>query len=95
MSWWIRRPVLAVVALALLAGLGADFVDDWFHTDDGCVVETHCIACQRAVGSIGVIGSGVAPCLALERVGAMPAPPALALFQAPSRHQASRGPPQA
>ena len=95
MSWWIRRPVFAVVALALLAGLGAGFVDDWFHTDDGCVVETHCIACQRAVGSIGVIGSDLALALALERADGIAPAPALAVFQAPSRHQASRGPPPA
>jgi len=95
MSWWIRRPVLVVVALALLAGLGAGFVDDWFHTDDGCVVETHCIACQRAVGSIGVIGSDLTPPLALERIDGIPAPPTLAALQAPSHHQTSRGPPQA
>jgi hypothetical protein len=50
MSWWVRRPVFAVVALALLTGLGAGFVDDWFHTDDGCAVEVHCIACQRSLG---------------------------------------------
>ncbi len=95
MSWWVRRPVFAVVALALLAGLGAGFVDDWFHTDDGCVVETHCLACQRSVGSIGVIGADLTAPLALERVDAIPAPPALAARQAPRRPQASRGPPQA
>ena len=95
MSWWIRRPVFAVVALALLTGLGADFVDDWFHTDDGCAVETHCIACQRAVGSIGIIGPDLAPPLALEQIDGLPGPPSLAVLQAPSRHQASRGPPQA
>ena len=95
MSWWVRRPVFAVVALALLAGLGASFVDDWFHTDDGCFVETHCIACQRAVGSIGVVGSDLAPPLALERADGIPAPRTFAALQAPSRHEASRGPPQA
>jgi len=95
MSWWIRRPVFAVVALALLAGLGAGYVDDWFHTDDGCTVETHCIACQRAVGSIGVIAADLTAPLALERVDAIPAPTVLAARQAPSRHHASRGPPQA
>jgi hypothetical protein len=43
---WTRRSSLVFVALTLLAGLGALLaVEAYVHTDDGCVVETHCLAC--------------------------------------------------
>jgi hypothetical protein len=43
----------ASAALALVA-LAAAFAGDFVHTDDGCQVETHCLACQRVLVSVGV-----------------------------------------
>jgi hypothetical protein len=36
-------------ALLLIAAFGAAFAQDFVHTDDGCEVELHCLACQRAL----------------------------------------------
>jgi len=41
-------------ALLLLAGFAAGFAGDLVHTDDGCQVEVHCLACQRVLVSVGV-----------------------------------------
>ena len=54
MSSQRRRPARAVIALLLLAGLGAAVAGQAVHTDDGCAVETHCVACRQAVASIAV-----------------------------------------
>ena len=41
-------------ALLLIAAFGVGFAQDFVHTDDGCQVEVHCLACQRALLSVGV-----------------------------------------
>jgi hypothetical protein len=94
MAWWMRRTNLGVVALSLLAALAGGYLDDFVHTDDGCAFETHCLACQRGVQSIGVIAADLAPPPTLERVDVAVAPPAIAVFRAPIRGEAPRGPPQ-
>ena len=82
MSSWTRRPLSAFLALALLAGLGVLLVgESFFHTDDGCPVETHCLTCKWAAGSIAIVTPDLTP--------------TLASLQAPRGHAASRGPPQA
>lgn len=44
-----RRGFLKRVAALTLFVLTAAFLDGSYrHTDDGCAVETHCLACQRA-----------------------------------------------
>ena len=44
-----RHPWLWTIALLLLASLGAGAGQDAFaHTDDGCAVEVHCLACRTA-----------------------------------------------
>ena len=96
MSLRTRRSRSVLVALALLAGFGLLLVgESFFHTDDGCPVETHCLTCKWAAGSIAVVTPDLAQALALEPYGIVPAPPALVSLQAPSGHAASRGPPQA
>ena len=47
------RWVLAAAALLVCAFL-VGFTEDFIHTDDGCEVETHCLACQRLLVSVGV-----------------------------------------
>jgi hypothetical protein len=45
-----------VVAALLLLGLAAGALAESFvHTDDGCVVETHCNACLLRLGTPGVV----------------------------------------
>jgi hypothetical protein len=93
---WTRRSSLVFVALTLLAGLGALLVgESYVHTDDGCAVETHCIACRRAVDSVAVVSAPVALPQVLELLGNVTLQPAAVVFEAPHHSRASRGPPQA
>jgi len=96
MSLRTRRSRFVLVALALLAGFGLLLVgESFFHTDDGCPVETHCLTCKWAAGSIAIVTPDLTPTLALEPYGEILAPPTIACRQAPSGHAASRGPPPA
>jgi hypothetical protein len=96
MSLRARRSRSVLLALALLAGFGLLLVgESFFHTDDGCPVETHCLTCKWAAGSIAVVTPDLTPTLALEPYGEIPALAGIASLQAPSGHAASRGPPQA
>jgi len=88
----LRRVSLAV-AVTLLAALAGGFADEFVHTDDGCVFETHCLACQRHVGAIAVVAPSLATPVVFEAVGRTPAPPSGAVLPAPIRHEAPRGPP--
>jgi hypothetical protein len=85
----------AVVAALVLLGLSAAaLADSLVHTDDGCVLETHCNACLR-LGTPGVVtvafslptvaaaADRVAPVLLLSYEDAVP------------RDVPSRGPPSA
>jgi hypothetical protein len=49
----LRARWVLASALLLIAAFGAGFAQDVVHTDDGCQVEIHCLACQRALTSIG------------------------------------------
>ena len=88
------RSSLRFVASTLLVGLVALWVaEPYLHTDDGCAFETHCLACQRHVGSVAVVAPSLATPVVLEAVGITPAPPTGRLLPAPIRHEAPRGPP--
>jgi hypothetical protein len=96
MSLRTRRSRSLLLALALLAGFGLLLVgESFFHTDDGCPVETHCLTCKWAAGSIAVVTPDLTQALALEPYGIVAIPPALPSVQAPSGHASSRGPPLA
>jgi hypothetical protein len=88
-----RRLVLAAL---VLFGLAVAVVEQTFvHTDDGCILETHCNACLLQLGTHGVTTEVFAPPQAvatLERM-AVVLPPALP--EAAPRHVPSRGPPAA
>jgi hypothetical protein len=46
----------AVVAALVFLGLSAAALEESLvHTDDGCVVETHCNACLLRLGTPGVV----------------------------------------
>ena len=52
--WWIA--LAAVVLAALCVGLAEE---SFAHTDDGCPVETHCLACRLATGTVAVLAPAV------------------------------------
>jgi hypothetical protein len=96
MSSWVRRPASVFLALALLSGLGVELVgESFFHTDDGCAVETHCLTCRWAAGSIAIVTPDLTPTLTLEPRGDVALPESLFAVEAPRSHEASRGPPPA
>jgi hypothetical protein len=91
----LRRTSLAFVGVTLLAALAGGFLGDFVHTDDGCAFETHCLACQRSIQSVGSLAPDLAPPPTLERVGSATTPPAASALWTPVRGEAPRGPPQA
>ena len=53
---------LAWVMAAALLSVGAAIVQESFvHTDDGCAVEVHCLACRLAAGTTSIVVAGAAP----------------------------------
>jgi hypothetical protein len=58
-----RRRVASLLAIALLSVFGLALAEDaFFHTDDGCQVEVHCLACRLALGTAaGAVAPDVAP----------------------------------
>jgi hypothetical protein len=95
MWWWKRRTSVVFVAAALSATLAGGFVGEFVHTDDGCTFETHCLACQRAVGSLAVVVAILASPVALQPLGRVSDPCSVALVPAAIRAKVARGPPQA
>ena len=67
-SWLTRRRFLLVAALVLAAVCMGVAEESFAHTDDGCPVETHCLACRLATGTVAVLSVSVATtALAAER----------------------------
>jgi hypothetical protein len=87
------RFVLVAALLALLAFTGVVTETVFVHTDDGCEVEQHCIACRVAVGGLAVQGPVVhfASCLSSLDVVAPPTCPASSAWVDP--RTPSRAPP--
>ena len=89
----LRR--IAAAAFLLLGVAVATMEESLVHTDDGCVVETHCNACLLQLGTRGVVTEA----FSLPRVAAAvdcvsPAPPPSPEDE-PPRCASSRGPPAA
>jgi hypothetical protein len=89
------RKLLVAASLALL-GLGATLLEGALvHTDDGCVVETHCNACLLRLRTpvVATVAISVRPTIVLvERLAATSAP---SRQDATPRRLAPRGPPPA
>ena len=85
-----------VVAAFVLLGLAAVALEDSLvHTDDGCVVETHCNACLLRLGTPGVVTVAFSlPRVAVAADRVAPALPPSHEDAAP-RDVPSRGPPVA
>jgi hypothetical protein len=85
-----------VVAVLLLLGLTAATVEESFvHSDDGCVVETHCNACLLLLGTPGVVTAAFSLPRVVVAVDRVAPAPALAHEDASSPGISSRGPPAA
>jgi hypothetical protein len=90
----LRRATLLASLLAL-AGFGLALAEDsFFHTDDGCVVETHCAACLWHYGATPVTPQTVSAGPVLDVAEAIVVAPLALRGETSSRASASRGPPQ-
>ncbi len=89
----LRR--LAAAAFVLLGVAVATMEESLVHTDDGCVVETHCNACLLRLGTTGVVAAAFSlPPVAAAGTTVVPAMPSGHEDAAP-RRVFSRGPPHA
>jgi len=91
----LARRWLAVAGLVALAAFGTAFAEATFvHTDDGCPIEVHCLACRWAVGTIGTAPPAVfALAATLVPVGDAPDTPRLAVTEPATEPSEARGPP--
>jgi hypothetical protein len=87
--WALLASLLLIAAFA--AGLAADFV----HTDDGCAVELHCLACVRGLMTIGVAAATLPDCPSLEPLGQVAAATPAAAPSPEAPVPGSRAPPLA
>jgi hypothetical protein len=90
-----RRTLSVVMSFALLLAVAGALVEESFvHTDDGCAVEIHCLACRLAVGTTAVAGVVLGVLVRTLEEAGLVAPVAQGLTQSPAAdHGFSRGPP--
>ena len=90
----LPKKLLAAAVLALVGLTGAMLEASFVHTDDGCVVETHCNACLLRLRTPGVVTVAVSLPRADVLVDAAVPAPTLAREDAAPRGVSSRGPPR-
>jgi hypothetical protein len=91
-----RRRTFAWIALAALVCVGAALAEESFvHTDDGCSVEIHCIACRLAVGSTAVISPAIVLPAVVQTTAPVVAEANSSLCEAAPHESPSRAPPLA
>ena len=83
--------VFAAVLVLLALGLGAE--QSVVHTDDGCAVEIHCLACRSAVAGPAVVVSALDVVPGPVLVATLPARPQSRSLESPTRTSDPRGPP--
>jgi hypothetical protein len=89
------KSLFAACALALVACLGLMVAEESFvHTDDGCAVEIHCLACRLAVTGTATTGGALSPRTLLAPSGAVEAAATRPAVEPPSSAPLSRGPPR-
>jgi hypothetical protein len=90
-----RHPWLWTIALLLLASLGASVGQDAFaHTDDGCAVEVHCLACRTTANRVDAPADLPALQPGLAPVAAVVADAPLLLAETAPADTDTRGPPR-
>ncbi len=86
---------IAIAAVALFA-LAAALAEAWFfHTDDGCAVEIHCIGCRWTSASTSVAAALHAPSVTLPLAGLIAPRPAVPHVGPTPDVRWARGPPPA
>jgi hypothetical protein len=90
-----RSTVQAAAVLALVC-LGLAMAEDAFlHTDDGCLIETHCVACRWHHGAVVVTPAVAQLHAAPAAIQIVAAAPTHVAADGPRRTASSRGPPLA
>ncbi len=88
------RSLYAFAVLALAASLGLALAEQSLpHTDDGCAVEIHCVACRLLLGSVVVTPTQLSVEPRFTAVGDVSVPEVRALPVPARRVAHSRGPP--
>jgi hypothetical protein len=89
------RPTAArIVAFTLVAAASLALLAGFFpHTDDGCQVEIHCLACRFALASACTTPPQVAAHVILELAEAPAGATSAVRLELPIRGPSSRGPP--
>ena len=91
-----RQPLQRAALLALLVFLGAFAGAADFHTDDGCPVELHCLACRLTLGTVAVAPQPlIAVSAQLVDLGAAPPASVTPEMHSAPRAITTRGPPLA
>ena len=91
-----RRRTWAWIALAVLVCVSAALVEEsYVHTDDGCSVEIHCVACRLAAGSTAVVSPAIVLAVAVQATAPVAAAADSLLSEAAPRETPSRAPPLA
>jgi hypothetical protein len=90
-----RRTLVVAGVLALVASLALAVAEQsLFHTDDGCAVEIHCVACRLVLGSVVVPQAALTFEPRLAPVAAVIAADGHVLPLPHRRASVSRGPPR-
>jgi hypothetical protein len=63
------RRLRALLALTLLLALATAFAGSFVHTDDGCAVEQHCLACRWAHATFSLPALALIPAVEFEPIG--------------------------
>jgi hypothetical protein len=91
-----RRRTWAWIALAVLVCVSAALVEEsYVHTDDGCSVEIHCLACRLAAGSTAVVSPAIVLPVDVQATAPVASPADSRLSEAAPRETPSRAPPLA
>lgn len=67
--------------------------ESFVHTDDGCAVETHCLACRLALGSTVVLALAITTPVRIDLAGFVSDEPSLVTRDGTARVGQSRAPP--
>jgi hypothetical protein len=91
-----RRRTWAWIALAVLVCVSAALAEESFvHTDDGCSVEIHCIACRLVVGGTAVVSPAIVLPVDVQTTAPVAAEADSSLCEAAPHEAPSRAPPLA
>ena len=91
-----RRRTWAWIALAVLVCVSAALVEEsYVHTDDGCSVEIHCVACRLAAGNTAVVSPAIVLAVAVQATAPVASAADSLLSEAAPRETPSRAPPLA